>query len=289
MGAILRHVVGKSTFKEGFSVSKNSEELISAPQKGRKREIFLLFDGCKIPATLRRIDNEQGKVQIKYENSAGKPFRSWLTTIFNATLHGQVGEYFEVGRISANEYQITAFPFQSNSIPVLEVEQWLFHKGANELYEHDTTLSEIPALVHRVPFMQNEGQSFYNQSFSSAFKEWDWSAECKVIPQLGLKCDFAKGGVQVEVEFGNARTYYQDFTKFLLGNRYGGVKLGVLMVPTFSFAKHLCENGKQRAIVKGRRQYSGMIDFGKVCREFQYLEFMLPMPIAVAAIGSSAL
>lgn len=289
MGAILRHVVGKSTFKEGFSVSKTSEKLFSAPPNGCKREIFLLFDGYRIPATLRRLDNEQGKVQIKYENSAGQPFRSWLTTVFNATLNGQAVEYFEVERINANEYQINAFPFHSNSIPVLEVERWLFHKDANEMFEGDNALSEIPALVHRIPFMHNEGQSFYNQAFSSAFKEWDWNSECKVIPQLGLKCDFAKGGVQVEVEFGNARTYYQDFTKFLLGNRYGGVQLGVLMVPTFSFAKHLCENGKQRAIVKDRRQYSGMIDFGKVCREFQYLEFMFPMPIAVAAIGSSAL
>jgi hypothetical protein len=121
------------------------------------------------------------------------------------------------------------------------------------------------------------------------FKEWDWSAECKVIPQLGLKCDYIKDLIQVEVEFGNARSYYQDFTKFLLGNRYSEIQLGVLIVPTVSFANHLCENGKRRAIEKGRTQYSGMIDFSKVSREFQYLEFMLPMPIAVAAIGSSAL
>lgn len=289
MVKVLRHVVGKSTFKEGFAIPINFEEWISAPPKGCKREIFLLFDGYRIPATLRRIDSERGNVQVKYENSSGQPFRSWLETVFAATLAGCFGEYFEVSWLSDNEYQITAFPFITNSIPVLEVEQWLFHRGADKMFENDTTLAEIPALVHHVPFIHNEGQSFYNHAFSLGFKEWDWCSECKVIPQLGLKCDFVKGGVQVEVEFGNARTYYQDFMKFLLGKHYGEVQLGVLMVPTVSFAKHLCENGKQRAILKGRRQYSGMIDFGKVCREFHYIEFMLSMPIAVAAIGSSTL
>lgn len=110
-----------------------------------------------------------------------------------------------------------------------------------------------------------------------------------MVQELGLKCDFAKDGVQVEVEFGNARTYYQDFVKFLLGNRYAGIELGVLVVPTSSFARHLCQIGQQRAVEKGRGQYSGMIDFDKVYREFHYLEFMLSMPIAIAGIGSTAL
>ncbi|MGC8863927.1 MAG: hypothetical protein ACP5R5_14310, partial [Armatimonadota bacterium] len=37
---------------------------------------------------------------------------------------------------------------------------------------------------------------------------------------------------QAQIEFGNARTYYQDYVKFLLGNRYAGVGLGVLVVPS---------------------------------------------------------
>ncbi|MFA6470469.1 MAG: BglII/BstYI family type II restriction endonuclease [Candidatus Latescibacterota bacterium] len=289
MDALLRHVVRKSTFKEGFAIPKDFEEWISAPNKGCKREICLIFDGYRIPATLRRIDNEQMSVQVKYENNTGQPFRYWLASIFNASLSGCIGEYFEVSRRSDTEFQITAFPRQTTSIDVLNVEQWLFHKGTEEILEHDTPLSEIPALVHKVPFVYDEGQSFYNRAFSVCFEKWDWCSECKVIPQLGLKCDFAKGGIQVEIEFGNARTYYQDFIKFLLGNHYCGIHLGVLIVPTVSFAKHLCEVGRQRAISKGRSKYSGMIDFDKVFRELHFLEFMIPMPIAVAAIGSSAL
>ena len=285
MHTVLKHAVGKSTLKEGFAIPRDFEEWIRAPDKGCKREILLLFDGHQIPATLRRIDNQQGSVQVKYDNSDGEPFRTWLATVFAASLAGSMGEYFEVSRLSDEQLQITPFPSCAESASVLHVQEWLFHGGADELFQQDTPLSEIPAIVHAIPFMNDEGQSFYNQAFHTSFSSWNWRSECKVIPQLRLKCDYTKDGVQVEIEFGNARTYYQDFTKFLLGNRYGGVGLGVLVVPTAPFAGHLCEVGRQRAIRKGRRQYSGMIDFNKVHREFQYLEFMLPMPIAIAGVS----
>jgi len=143
--------------------------------------------------------------------------------------------------------------------------------------------------VRTVPFRNGQGQAFYNRAIAAGFKSWNWFAECKVIPELGLKCDFAKSGAQVEVEFGNARTYYQDYTKFLLGNRYAATELGILLVPTVGFARHLCEVGRQRAISRGRTQYSGMIHFDKVTRDFEYLEFMLQMPIAIAGIGCPAI
>jgi hypothetical protein len=72
-------------------------------------------------------------------------------------------------RTSVNEFQIKAFPFQSQSIPVLGVEQWLFHNGAKDFYERDTVFSEIPALVRRIPFLFDKGQSYYNRSFAFAF------------------------------------------------------------------------------------------------------------------------
>ena len=37
-----------------------------------------------------------------------------------------------------------------------------------------------------------------------AFTEYGWEKEGKAIPELDLKFDFRKSGVQVEVEFGNA-------------------------------------------------------------------------------------
>jgi hypothetical protein len=40
-----------------------------------------------------------------------------------------------------------------------------------------------------------------------------WQREQRVVDELGLKCDFEKNGIWVEVEFGNARSYYQDYVK----------------------------------------------------------------------------
>jgi len=289
METVLRHVVGKSTLEEGFAVPRGFEDWTGAPDKGCKREISLAFDGQRTTATLRRIDNEQGSVQVKYENKAGEPFRNWLASVFAASSVDSTGGFFEVRRVGTDAFEVVAFPVGERSTPSLRVEQWLFHRGAERLLEQDTPLAEIPAVVHGVPFTDGEGQSFYNQAFSRSFESWSWQSECRVIPELGLKCDFAKDGVQAEVEFGNARTYYQDYVKFLLGNRYRGASVGVLVIPSVPFAKHLCEIGRQRAVEKGRSQYSGMIDFDKVHREFRYLNFMLSMPIAIAGVGSRAL
>lgn len=109
-----------------------------------------------------------------------------------------------------------------------------------------------------------------------------------MIPQLPLKCDFAKDAVRVEVEFGNARTYYQDFIKFMLAFNQNMAEIGVLLVPTETFAKELCEVGRKRAFEKGRRSYGGMIHFTKVQRELDYLRFMLCMPIVIGGIGVDA-
>jgi len=289
MQIVLTHVVGKSTLNEGFAIPRDFEDWVCAPERGSKREIRLVFDEQSIPVTLRRIDNEQGRVQVKYENKAGEPFRAWLASVFPTAQSGSSEDYFEINKIGSDTFKVSPFPSNASSGPSLNIEQWLFHRGADKLLEQDTPLAEIPAVVHRVAFVPQQGQSYYNQAFSNSFRYWNWHSECRVIPELGLKCDFAKDGVQVEVEFGNARTYYQDFIKFLLGNRYCSVGLGVLVIPTASFAKHLCVVGRERAIAKGRKQYSGMIDFDKVRREFHYLEFMIPMPIAIAGISSAAI
>jgi len=102
---------------------------------------------------------------------------------------------------------------------------------------------------------------------------------------LPLKSDFKKGVVQVEVEFGNARTYYQDYIKFMLAFNQRAAEIGVLIVPTEKFARLLCEVGRQKAVAKGRKSYSGMIHLEKVRRELAYLEFTLGMPLAIAGVG----
>jgi len=120
---------------------------------------------------------------------------------------------------------------------------------------------------------------------SHFFEDWNWEAEKQVIPSLPLKSDFMKGAVQVEVEFGNARTYYQDYIKFMLAFNQKAMEVGVLVVPTEDFARTLCAVGRKKALAKGRHSYSGMIHIEKVRRELAYLAFMLRIPLAIAGIG----
>ncbi|MDO8585477.1 MAG: BglII/BstYI family type II restriction endonuclease [Armatimonadota bacterium] len=285
MGESFRHAVGKSTLREGFAVPKNAETWIGAPAASSKRQIRLVFDGQEAQVTLRRLGNERGHVQVKYENSAGEPFRNWLVSRFGTAPGQATGDYFELTNVGDDRFEVKAFPYQATLFPNLFVDEWLFHAGADQLFDEENALNEIPAVVRTVPFDKDEGQNYYNRAFSNSFREWDWQFEGRVVPQLGLKFDFAKNGVQVEVEFGNARTYYQDYIKFLLANRQHSARVGVLMVPSESFAKHLCEVGRRRALEKGRNCYSGMIHFEKVRREFQHLEFLLSMPIAIAGVS----
>jgi hypothetical protein len=108
---------------------------------------------------------------------------------------------------------------------------------------------------------------------------------------LGLKCDFEKNGIWVEVEYGNARSYYQDYAKFMLAKKYRNARLGLLLCPTTLFAALLCELGRQRArenVVRERPPvYSGMMSYEKAARELPFLGFMFEMPIVVAGVGVS--
>lgn len=98
-----------------------------------------------------------------------------------------------------------------------------------------------------------------------------------------------KNGVWLEVEFGNARTYYQDYIKFLLALRYQESRFGVLLCPTDAFAQLLCELGQKRAAVKRHDnnlvpKYSGMMSYEKAIRELPFLQFMLNGGIVIAGI-----
>lgn len=280
---IFRHVIGKSTLEEGFTVPKAFEDWIGAPEKGGKRSITLLYENRSVSAILRCINNDRGHVQIKYEGVNGLEFRGWLKTVFNKSVSLSCGEYIEVQKIDLQTFRIIPFPLKEKTENLI-VHDWLFHKNADN-YKSGGALSEIQAIVQRIEFVETEGQSHYNQMFANQFSSWSWNHEKRVVPELGLKSDFEKDGAWVEVEFGNARTYYQDFLKFMIAFHHGTAQLGVLVVPSESFARHLCNVGRQRAEAKGRGSYSGMIHFEKVRREFQYLEFMLSMPIAIAGIG----
>ncbi len=126
-------------------------------------------------------------------------------------------------------------------------------------------------------------------SIEKAFLANEWQKEIKAIPDLDLKCDYRKMSIQVEVEFGNARAYYQDYIKFMLSYSSKQINLGILITPTLGFANVLCEIGKQKALQRGRKTYSGMMHFEKAFKEFQYLKALFDMPIAILGIDVSPL
>jgi len=205
MELTLRHVVGRSTLKEGFTIPRAFQDWVGAPPRGCKRQIALVFDGQSIPATLRRVDNDQGNVQVRYGNRDGRPFRVWLATVFSRGNQQATGGFLELRRLGPDCFEVVPFPTPTSTGPSLRIDQWLFHRGAETLLDQDTPLAEIPVIVNAVPFVPEESQSFYNQAISEGFRSWNWQSERRVVPELGLKCDFRKDGVQAEVEFGNAR------------------------------------------------------------------------------------
>lgn len=282
---VLRHTVGRSTLVEGIAVPRLLENWIHAPPAGEKRNITLLFDDDQVSATLRRIANARGHVQIKYENRNAGRFREWLKRQFVASVSGMEGEYLELARVEGDIFRVHAFPLPCQSTHRLVVSEWIFHRTNERAFDRYSPIREIPAIVQTVEFSPIEGQAFYNRQLSQVFGKWEWEAEKRVIANLPLKSDFMKGMVQVEVEFGNARTYYQDYIKFLLAFNQKAAEIGVLLVPTEAFAHTLCSVGRKRALAKGRHSYSGMIHLEKVRRELAYLDFMLSMPVAIAGIG----
>ena len=161
MQNILKHVVGRSTLKEGFAIPRDFEDWMSAPERGKRRDIVLFFNGQRISAVLRRIGNEKGSAQIKYENIVGEPFRNWLAKTFATSHPGKNCGFFEVHRVAKDTYEIIPFPEISSSVSSLNIEQWLFHRGADKLLAMDSPLAEVPAIVHTVSFNPQEGQSFY--------------------------------------------------------------------------------------------------------------------------------
>lgn len=281
---VLRHMIGKSTLAEGLAVPKSLESWIDAPSRGQKRELSLLFDDQRTTVILRRIANARGHVQIKYENKEGLPFRQWLASVFSPTEDDMGGEYIELHKAGYDTYRVYPFPLSEKPDDRLSVVEWIFHRTNERAFHSRDAVREIPAIVQSVQYRPAEGQAFYNHQLSRNFVSWEWRREQRAIPELPLKCDFIKNFVQVEVEFGNARSYYQDYIKFLLAFQQRTIKLGVLIVPTENFAHALCQVGQEKAKEKGRKSYSGMIHMEKVRRELPFLAFMLKMPLAIASI-----
>lgn len=289
---VFRHVVGKSTLKEGITIHKDFEDWFDSPVGGTKKEITLIYDqNKKTQVTLRRLNNRRKHVQIKYETIKHSQFRDWLNDIFKDSSDRTIGEILEFYKISKDTYLLKPIPLDEINGTNLRISRALYHGGAMNIIPYVPTFKEISEVINEVNFEVGETQVYYNQKLREGFISRGWSIEKQVIKELNLKYDYRKENVQIEVEFGNARTYYQDYLKFSIAFNEGLISLGGLIAPTADFANVLCEIGVEKAWQKVKQQglgrkpiYSGMMTYEKAVQEFQYLRFMLNMPIVVIGI-----
>ena len=287
---VFKHVVGKSTLKEGITIHKGFEDIFASPDTGQKKEITILYgNGQSVNAVLRRLNNIRKHVHIKYTSKAQVPFVEWLNATFTATKNGAIGEFLEFQKVSTDVFKVSPITLGMGYNASLYVADSVFHKINQDTMKAEGSLVEIEKIVNSIGFKADEGQSYYNRLIEKAFLANEWQKEIRAIPDLDLKCDYRKMAIQVEVEFGNARAYYQDYIKFMLSYSSKQINLGILITPTLGFANVLCEIGKQKALQRGRKTYSGMMHFEKAFKEFQFLKAFFDMPIAILGIDISPL
>jgi hypothetical protein len=289
---VFRHIVGKSTLKEGITVRKDFEDWFGSPEIGSKREISLIYDKDKvISAILRRLNNREKHVQIKYETARYSQFREWLQAVFKESIKQATGEILEFHKVSKDEYLLKPLTLEMVDGTNLRISKTIYHGGAENVIPYIPAFKEVSQVINEVDFRVGKTQLYYNQKLKEGFTNKGWSTEKTIIEGFNLRYDHRKGNVQIEVEFGNARSYYQDYIKFSIAFNEGLISLGGLITPTADFANILCEIGREKAWQKVKQQglvrkptYSGMMTYEKAEWEFRYLKFMLNMPIIVMGI-----
>lgn len=119
-------------------------------------------------------------------------------------------------------------------------------------------------------------QKSMNSNLDREFEARDWVLQPLIVardrddgPATGLKGDYKKGRVQVEVQFGNMARWYTDVFKFQLSYSLGEIDVGVLVVPMRRFANLIDEN---------------VVNFERVARELPWAKMSLTLPIWVVGI-----
>ena len=279
-----RHIVGKSTLQEGITVHRNFEVFFNSPEPGSKREITLQAGNELFKASIRRLNNQRKHVHIDYKKKEYHKFLDWLNDTCKYSADKRHAGLIEFEKISVDNFKVKIIPDNALENAHLHVAQ---HFG-NNTDSVETLLvkstEEISSIIISVKYDISQNQSYYNSEIKKSFISNKWDAERCVAHDLNLKYDFRKDKTQVEVEFGNARSYYQDFIKFEISRQSGDIDLGILIAPTYEFAGLLCEVGLQNAIKHGGKSYSGMMTFDKTQNEFKYLKNIFTMPLAIIGV-----
>jgi hypothetical protein len=101
-------------------------------------------------------------------------------------------------------------------------------------------------------------------------KGWDCQPPVTQDKVTGIKADYKKKRVQVEVQFGNMARWYTDVFKFQVSYSLGLIDVGVLVVPVQAFAATIDEN---------------VAHYERVVRELPYAKMSITLPIWVIGVS----
>ena len=288
------HSVGKSTVRQGLTVPVSVQTpWLKEIGKGEAIRVVICFgESQSAEATLRRINNSVGHLQFRYEGRNQSALREYLRSEFAEDNEGGVSP-LEVTEVGHRRFLFRPIPGDHVSPPALTIYRPLFHGMSAAEARDIEEFAELAGALSGVFYLPEDGQREYNCRIAASLLEHGWRKEARVLKEIGLRVDFERNGTWLEVEFGNARGYYQDYVKFALAARYQSATCGILLCPTEPFAHLLCQLGQKRAATKrngvGSKApiYSGMMTYEKAARELPYLSFVLSGRIIVAGIHLS--
>ena len=282
------HRIGKSTINQGITVPVDCQAswMVDIP-KGQSVRAAFHIEGMQFRVDLRRINNEGGHLQFRYERKEHESLREYFSGL-------SVNDVRAVEIVESQQGEFDAVPVavRNGRSPSLYVYRPIYHNFGREQSAGAPEFAEVVESMHCISFVAHHSQRDYNTRIREELSARHWATEKTVHEAVGLRCDFFKEGLWLEVEFGNARTYYQDYVKFLIAARYQHYKCGVLLCPTSSFANYLCDLGRERALQKPNRtravSYAGMMTYEKAVRELSYLEHVLDTKVVIAGLDVSS-
>ncbi len=114
-------------------------------------------------------------------------------------------------------------------------------------------------------------QQSLNNLLDADFVRRGWEQQPLVTEDevTGIRADYKKARVQVEVQFGNMARWYTDVFKFQVSYSLGLIDVGVLVVPMQKFANTIDEN---------------VAYYERVVRELPYAKMSITLPIFVLGI-----
>lgn len=119
-------------------------------------------------------------------------------------------------------------------------------------------------------------QKKLNDNIDAEFRARHWEAQNRIVSSdnqfglsTGLKGDFKKGRLHVEVQFGNMARWYTDVFKFQLSYALSEIDVAVLVVPMQSFSNMIDEN---------------IAYFERIERELPAAKMSLTLPILVIGV-----